>query len=86
MDDLSNANKVEVMDDESMGENFSTSEDYWDLKRFLELKQTMSRVFNNPKRAEALRGYIKSKNQIKDDMKNIAEDDSYAKGLGLMKS
>ena len=76
-------NKVVDMDEESTEENFCTEDDYWQLKRFLEAKQTMKRVFNNLKRAEALRGYIKSKNQIKDDMKNIAEDESYAKGLGL---
>lgn len=83
MDGLNAANKVVDTDEEITEEKFCTEDDYWQLKRFLEAKQTMKRVFNNPKRAEALKGYIKSKNQVKDDMKNIAEDESYAKGLGL---
>lgn len=74
--------KTESIENENT-ENFSTEDDYYQLKRYLEYKQTMGRVFNNPIRAKALREYIKSKNTIKDDMQKISEDESYAKGLGL---
>lgn len=64
-------------------ESFHTDSDYWDLKRYLELKNTMKKIFNNPKRAKALRDYISNKNQVKDDIRKISEDENYVKGLGI---
>lgn len=64
-------------------ESFHTDSDYWDLKRYLELKNTMKKIFNNPKRAKALRDYISNKNQLKDDIRKISEDENYVKGLGI---
>lgn len=74
------ATKVE---EESNEESFHTDSDYWDLKRYLELKNTMKKIFNNPKRAKALRDYISNKNQVKDDIRKISEDENYVKGLGV---
>ena len=74
---------IEKDEDSTTNESYHTGDDYWELKRYLEAKQNLKKIFNNPKRAKALREYITSKNQIKDDMKKISEDETYAKGLGL---
>lgn len=66
-----------------INETFNVESDYWDLKRFLELKGCMERIFKNPKRAKALREFIQIKNKQKDDIKKISEDENYAKALGI---
>lgn len=71
------------VEDEISEESYCTDSDYWDLKRFLELKNVMKRIFNNPERAKALRTFIANKEQVKTDIKKISEDENYAKGLGL---
>lgn len=64
-------------------EKYYTESDYYDVKRFLELKATIAKIFANPQRAKDVRAFIASKNKIKDDMEKIATDDNYAKALGL---
>jgi len=64
-------------------ETYNTESDYWDVKRYLESKANVARIFANPKRAKDVRAFIAGKNKIKDDMEKIATDDNYAKALGL---
>lgn len=63
--------------------HYYTSDDYYDVKRFLELKAKIKIIFQNEKRANDLRAYIKEKNTIKDDMVKISEDSNYTKALGI---
>lgn len=64
-------------------ETYNTECDYYDVKRYLESKANVARIFANPKRAKDVRAFIAGKNKIKDDMEKIATDDNYAKALGL---
>lgn len=64
-------------------EDYSTEDDYYDLKRFLELKVKLKVIFENSERAKKLKEHIANKNKIKDEMTKITEDESYVKGLGL---
>lgn len=57
--------------------------DYYDVKSYLELKVRVKAIFTNNERKERLKQYIKEKQQVKDDIKKISEDDNYLKALGL---
>lgn len=63
--------------------NWRSEDDYYDIKRFLELKQQIKEIFSNPERSKGLKEFMKKKESIKDEMKKITEDETYAKGLGL---
>ncbi len=64
-------------------ESYCTESDYYDVKRFLELKAKVKAVFENNKRKEKLKAFIVEKNSVKDDLTKIANDESYAKALGI---
>jgi phosphopantetheine adenylyltransferase len=64
-------------------ETYHTEDDYYQVKRFIESKSTVKKIFSNPKRHEDLKKYILEKNKIKDEMTKISTDDAYGKALGL---
>lgn len=64
-------------------ESYHVEDDYYDLKRFFELRVKVKAMFENPERAKKLKEHIASKNKIKDEMTKVSEDENYAKGLGL---
>lgn len=63
--------------------NWYSEDDYYTLKRFLESKQKVKEIFANPQRSKELKEFMQKKETVKDEMKKITEDESYAKGLGL---
>jgi hypothetical protein len=67
---------------ENEKETWYTESDYYDVKRFLELKESVKKIFTNPKRHEDLKAYITKKNKLKDEMTKISTDDTYGKALG----
>lgn len=71
------------MEDKVVGESYCSSDDYYDVKRFLELKAKVKTIFENSERKEKLKAYIVEKNSVKDDLTKIANDESYAKALGI---
>ncbi len=68
--------------EENSKETWYTESDYYDVKRFLELKESVKKIFENPKRHEDLKVYITKKNKLKDEMTKISTDDAYGKALG----
>ena len=68
--------------EENSKETWDTESDYYDVKRFLELKESVKKIFENPKRHEDLKVYITKKNKLKDEMTKISTDDAYGKALG----
>lgn len=64
-------------------ETYCTESDYYDVKRFLELKAKVKAVFESNERKEKLKAFIVEKNSVKDDLTKIANDESYAKALGI---
>lgn len=64
-------------------ESYCTDSDYYDVKRFLELKAKVKTIFENSERKEKLKSFIANKNSIKDDLTKLASDESYAKALGI---
>lgn len=63
--------------------NWYSEDDYYTLKRFLESKQQVKEIFANSQRSKELKELMQKKETVKDEMKKITEDESYAKGLGL---
>ena len=61
--------------EENSKETWYTESDYYDVKRFLELKESVKKIFENPKRHEDLKVYITKKNKLKDEMTKISTDD-----------
>ena len=70
-------------DIKALKESYYTEDDYYDVKRFLELKAKVKAVFENNERKEKLKAFIVEKNSVKDDLTKIANDESYAKALGI---
>lgn len=69
---------------ESIGVSpYNTESDYYDVKRFLELKARVKSIFENTERKDKLKTFITEKNSIKDDLSKLANDESYAKALGI---
>lgn len=68
--------------EENLKETWCTESDYYDVKRFLELKESVKKIFENPKRHEDLKAHITKKNKLKDEMTKISTDDAYGKALG----
>lgn len=69
---------------ESIGvSSYNTESDYYDVKRFLELKARVKSIFENTERKDKLKTFITEKNNIKDDLSKLANDESYAKALGI---
>lgn len=63
--------------------SYNTESDYYDVKRFLELKARVKSIFENTERKDKLKTFITEKNSIKDDLSKLANDESYAKALGI---
>lgn len=69
---------------ESIGvSSYNTESDYYDVKRFLELKARVKSIFENTERKDKLKTFITEKNSIKDDLSKLANDESYVKALGI---
>lgn len=65
-------------------EKYCIEDDYYCVKRFIESKSTVNKIFSNAKRHEDLKQYILEKNKTKDEMTKISTDDAYGKALGTI--